>query len=118
MGDFYTALGLVLVIEGLIYALFPDGMQRAMRLMQEMPPASLRLAGLVAATIGVVVVWLVRGGQAGRPRFGLRPNAGTGAQNIPGWSHCAAIIPAHIWANRNYRESRGRPVPGARPLGI
>jgi len=61
MGDFYTALGLVLVIEGLIYALFPDGMQRAMRLMQEMPPASLRLAGLVAATVGVVVVWLVRG---------------------------------------------------------
>ncbi len=61
MNDFYTALGLVLVIEGVIYALFPDGMQRAMSQMQEMPPGALRLAGLGAAVVGVIVVWAVRG---------------------------------------------------------
>ncbi|MEP1105289.1 MAG: DUF2065 family protein [Alphaproteobacteria bacterium] len=29
--------------------------------MQEMPPGALRLAGLGAAIIGVIVVWAVRG---------------------------------------------------------
>lgn len=61
MDDFYTALGLVLVIEGAIYALFPDGMQRVMSQMQEVPPGTLRLAGLGAAVAGVIVVWAVRG---------------------------------------------------------
>jgi uncharacterized protein YjeT (DUF2065 family) len=61
MNDFYTALGLVLVIEGAIYALFPDGMQRVMSQMQDMPPGALRLAGLGAAVAGVIVVWAVRG---------------------------------------------------------
>lgn len=61
MQDLYTALGLVLVIEGAIYALFPDGMQRAMAQLQEVPPGTLRLAGLGAAVAGVVIVWAIRG---------------------------------------------------------
>jgi uncharacterized protein YjeT (DUF2065 family) len=61
MDDFYTALGLVLVIEGAIYALFPDGMQRVMSQMLDMPPGALRLAGLTAAVAGVALVWAIRG---------------------------------------------------------
>jgi uncharacterized protein YjeT (DUF2065 family) len=61
MDDFITALGLVLVIEGVIYALFPAGMQRVMAMMQEMSPASLRAAGLLSAAAGLAVVWAVRG---------------------------------------------------------
>ena len=60
MEDFYCALGLVLVIEGVAYALFPEGMQRAMAALQEAPPNMLRTAGLVAATAGVVLVWWIR----------------------------------------------------------
>ncbi|WP_259780775.1 DUF2065 domain-containing protein [Aestuariispira ectoiniformans] len=58
----FTALGMILVIEGLIYALFPNGMKRLIISMLDMPSGSLRLGGLVALVIGVVVVWLVRGG--------------------------------------------------------
>ncbi|PIW26799.1 MAG: DUF2065 domain-containing protein [Rhodospirillales bacterium CG15_BIG_FIL_POST_REV_8_21_14_020_66_15] len=61
MNDLLTALGLVLVIEGAIYALFPEGMQRMMALMQEMPPGTLRAAGLASAAVGVAIVWAVRG---------------------------------------------------------
>ena len=61
MGDLITALGLVLVIEGALYALFPEAMQRMMVQVLEMPPQVLRTAGLVAAVIGVGIVWLVRG---------------------------------------------------------
>lgn len=61
MDDLVVALGLVLVIEGVVYALFPEGMRRMMAQVMEMPPSVLRTAGLVSAAAGVVVVWLVRG---------------------------------------------------------
>jgi len=60
MRDFLTAIGLVLVIEGAVYALFPEAMQRFMRLAQAMPAASLRNGGLVAAAIGFAALLLMR----------------------------------------------------------
>ena len=54
------ALGLVLVIEGLLYALFPDFMRRTMAQMLSLPQAQVRAAALVSVALGVVVVWLVR----------------------------------------------------------
>ena len=55
-----TAIGLVLVLEGLFYALGPEAMQRAMRLLQETDPNTLRRAGLMAVAVGVLLVWLAR----------------------------------------------------------
>jgi uncharacterized protein YjeT (DUF2065 family) len=60
VSDLATALGLVLVIEGVLYALFPDGMKRAAARAARVSPQALRLAGLCAACAGVAVVWLVR----------------------------------------------------------
>jgi hypothetical protein len=59
--DLVTALGLVLVIEGLLLALFPDGLKRIVAEIMTHPPARLRVGGLVSAAIGVAIVWLVRG---------------------------------------------------------
>jgi hypothetical protein len=61
MKDLIAALGLVLVIEGLIWALSPSFGQRLLSVAAEMPESSLRLAGAVAVALGVFVVWLVRG---------------------------------------------------------
>ena len=61
MADFATALALVLVIEGLLYALFPEAMQRMMRIALEAPPTVLRNGGLAAAILGFIVVWPIRG---------------------------------------------------------
>jgi uncharacterized protein YjeT (DUF2065 family) len=58
--DFLTALALALALEGVAYALFPDAMRRMVASILAMPSASLRMAGLVAATLGVAGVWLVR----------------------------------------------------------
>ena len=58
--DFLTALALVLVIEGLLYALFPEAMRRAIAAL-ELDGATLRMAGLAAAVIGLLCVWLIRG---------------------------------------------------------
>lgn len=61
MADLLSAIGLVLVIEGALYALFPEAMKRMMLLMSGQPSALLRVAGVGAAALGVIVVWLVRG---------------------------------------------------------
>ena len=60
MKDLGTAIGLVLVIEGALYALFPETMRRAAARAMLLPPQVLRLAGLAAACGGVVLVWLMR----------------------------------------------------------
>jgi uncharacterized protein YjeT (DUF2065 family) len=60
MQEFLTALALTLVIEGVLCALFPVAMRRAMAAMMTQPDAILRAAGLGAACLGVVGVWLIR----------------------------------------------------------
>ncbi|MGH6928078.1 MAG: DUF2065 domain-containing protein [Dongiaceae bacterium] len=59
--DLVTALGLVLVIEGLLLALFPDGLKRMIAEIMMKPSQGLRVGGVVSAVIGVGVIWLVRG---------------------------------------------------------
>ena len=61
MADLMTALGLALAIEGMAYALFPDGMRKMIAQVMEHPNSVIRSAGVVAAVAGVVIVWLVRG---------------------------------------------------------
>lgn len=61
MEDFLAALGLVFVIEGLIFAAFPGHAKRAMATVLETPETSLRVIGIGSAVVGLVVVWLVRG---------------------------------------------------------
>jgi uncharacterized protein YjeT (DUF2065 family) len=60
MSDFLAAIGLVLVIEGVLFAAFPLSAKRAMAAVLDMPDNPLRIAGLVAALVGVLIVWLVR----------------------------------------------------------
>jgi uncharacterized protein YjeT (DUF2065 family) len=58
--DLGLALALVLVIEGLLYALFPKLMHKLMTYSLSHPPSALRWAGLAAAAVGVGMVWVVR----------------------------------------------------------
>jgi len=59
--DLATGLALVLVIEGLSWAVAPGAMKRFARRLQELADEPLRLTGLLAAAAGVLVLWLVRG---------------------------------------------------------
>jgi uncharacterized protein YjeT (DUF2065 family) len=61
MSDFLAALGLVFIIEGLIFAAFPEAAKRAMTSVLETPDGSVRLIGIGSALVGLVVVWLARG---------------------------------------------------------
>jgi uncharacterized protein YjeT (DUF2065 family) len=60
MIELATALGLVLVIEGLLYAIAPGSLKTLMLHLQEIPDDALRIGGLAAVAVGVALVWLVR----------------------------------------------------------
>ncbi len=60
MRDFAAAIGLILAIEGILFAGFPTAMRRALESAAKRDPARLRLIGLGLAVLGVVIVWIAR----------------------------------------------------------
>ncbi len=64
MKDFLVALGLVLAIEGIIFALMPGLAKEAMKHAAETPSDRMRLVGIVSAIFGVGVIWFVRRGMS------------------------------------------------------
>jgi uncharacterized protein YjeT (DUF2065 family) len=60
MAEFIVAVGLVLVIEGLLFAAFPRAAKRLAASALESPETS-RLAGIVSAVLGIVLIWIMRG---------------------------------------------------------
>lgn len=60
MTELLLAIGLVLIIEGLAYALFPRQLKEAIRLALSQPDQTLRTIGLIAASVGVVIVWMFK----------------------------------------------------------
>ncbi len=58
--EILMALGFVLVIEGLLYALVPGQLKAMMLSFQNLSDDQLRLGGVTAVALGVAVVWLVR----------------------------------------------------------
>ncbi|MBL8569168.1 MAG: DUF2065 domain-containing protein [Phreatobacter sp.] len=61
MKDLIVAIGLVLVIEGLILAAFPNRVRDALETMRLTPDQQLRIVGLIAAVAGLAVIWWMRG---------------------------------------------------------
>jgi uncharacterized protein YjeT (DUF2065 family) len=61
MDDLVVAVGLVLVIEGLVWALVPRLGRKLLEATSDVPESSLRLAGTLAVAAGVFIVWMVRG---------------------------------------------------------
>lgn len=61
MVDLGTALALVLVVEGVLWSLFPEAMKQAAARAIMMESGQLRMGGLAFAGFGVLLVWLIRG---------------------------------------------------------
>ena len=61
MSDFVVALGLLLVIEGVLYSLFPGFAKWLCAQISAEPTDKLRLVGVLPIAAGVALVWLARG---------------------------------------------------------
>jgi uncharacterized protein YjeT (DUF2065 family) len=59
--DLWVALGLMLVLEGVLYALAPNAMRRMLEVVLRQPEQTIRMTGIATAVAGLVIVLLARG---------------------------------------------------------
>ena len=55
-----TALGLILIIEGLIYSIFPKQMKAMLKSILDYSDSTLVWIGLPVALFGLFLIWIVR----------------------------------------------------------
>ena len=55
-----TAFGLFLIIEGLLYAIFPNKMKSMIGKMLNSSNETLKWTGIISAVIGLVIIWMVK----------------------------------------------------------
>ncbi len=60
MQDLLAAIALVLVLEGILPFLAPDGMRKIMVQMASMDNRSLRISGLISMVAGLGLLYLIR----------------------------------------------------------
>ena len=60
MKELIIAIGLLLFIEGGLYALFPSKMKNMLKIVEKLPVSQLRISGLLFALIGFVIVWYLK----------------------------------------------------------
>ena len=58
--DFLVGLGILFVLEGLMFAASPAWMRRAMKSALATPDNLLRIVGLGSAVVGLLLIWFVR----------------------------------------------------------
>jgi len=57
MGMILLAFGLVLIVEGLAYALAPSLVERMLEALRSIPKPARRLVGLLCVVSGFVLLW-------------------------------------------------------------
>ena len=57
MQELIIAIGLLLFIEGILYALFPSKMKNMLQKLKEINDSQLRTGGLIFAIIGFIIIW-------------------------------------------------------------
>ena len=57
MKELVIAFGLLLFIEGILYALFPSKMKNMLKTIEKIEVNQLRTGGLIFALIGFAIVW-------------------------------------------------------------
>jgi hypothetical protein len=58
--DFLIGLGILFVLEGVMFAAIPLWLKRAMKSALATPDSVLRAAGIGSAVAGLILIWVVR----------------------------------------------------------
>ena len=61
MKELVIAFGLLLFIEGILYALFPSKMKNMLQKLNEVNNNQLRTGGFLFAIIGFIIIWYFKG---------------------------------------------------------
>ena len=57
MKELIIAVGLLLFIEGMLYALFPSKMKNMLKIIEKLGINQLMISGLLFAVIGFIIIW-------------------------------------------------------------
>lgn len=60
MKDFLCVLGLIFIIEGLPYFVFPEKLKKYLAKITTMPDSTLRFLGITAMIIGLILLYFGR----------------------------------------------------------
>ena len=60
MKDLISALGLLLFIEGLFFAIFPTRIKNMLKLIEKIPETKLRSTGVFFLILGFLIVWYIK----------------------------------------------------------
>jgi len=60
MKDLFTALGLLLFIEGLFFAIFPTRIKNMLKVIEKIPETKLRSIGVFFLILGFLIVWYIK----------------------------------------------------------
>ena len=60
MKDLIVALGLLLFIEGLFFAIFPTRIKNMLKIIDKFPEAKLRSGGVFFLILGFLIVWYIK----------------------------------------------------------
>ena len=60
MKDLILALGLLLFIEGLFFALFPTRIKNMFKAIEKIPETKLRTVGIFSLILGFLIVWYIK----------------------------------------------------------
>ena len=60
MKEIIIAIGLVLLIEGILCAIFPKKIINMSKLIQNISPDTLRKFGFIFAIIGFIIIWYIK----------------------------------------------------------
>ncbi len=58
IGTLFLGIGLVLIIEGLVFALAPSRLEEVLEMLRQLPVEARRLIGLGAVTLGLIFLWI------------------------------------------------------------
>ena len=60
MKDLISALGLLLFIEGLFFAIFPTRIKNMLKIIEKIPETKLRSTGIFFLILGFLIVWYIK----------------------------------------------------------
>ena len=60
MKDLISALGLLLFIEGLFFAIFPTRIKNMLKAIEKIPENKLRSGGVFFLILGFLIVWYIK----------------------------------------------------------